>query len=321
MKGSPAHQVKNLYLKSGIDAIGTSKHAAKAAARENIAAGTGGNNSRSATWHQIGKQLGVHSYATQNAYRDVWRHVLQYSRENFGIRDAEKLTPESVSAYLQSKIDAGVKHATFMQYAAAAEKLETALNMYSQKYTRGKEYHFSNAIKPVRSIAHEKLERFTDNRAYLNPKKIIETIKNETYKIVAKLQYQTGLRIKETNMITKSQLLENNQLLVEGGKGGKIRTVQLSPDLYFRLQTAISSGRGKMSFNKDSYRRQLATATKLAGENPAGKSTHGLRWSYAQTKFQSLQRGRNLTYTAAEQQVSSELGHDRADTTQHYIGH
>jgi len=120
MKGSPAHQVKNLYLKSGIDQIGTSKHEAKAIARENIA--TGGN--RSQTWHEVGKQLGIHSYATQNAYRDTWRHVLQYSRENFQIRDIEKITGEHVSAYLESKIADGVKHATFAQYASARNRPE-----------------------------------------------------------------------------------------------------------------------------------------------------------------------------------------------------
>jgi len=192
MKGSPAHQVKLLYQKSGIDQIGHSKHEAKAAARENIAAG---NNSRSATWHNIGKEIGIHSYATQNAYRDVWRHTLQYARSNFQIRDIEKITGEHVAAYLQSKVENGVKHATFAQYAAAIEKLEVALNMYSSSHDRGKTYSFSETIKPIREQASKNLEHFNGHREYREPAKVINEIKKDTYKIVAKLQYEAGLQI------------------------------------------------------------------------------------------------------------------------------
>ncbi len=319
MRGSPVYQAHKIFSESGINKIGESKHEAKAIARENIATGSSGSQSRSATWHEIGKQLGVHSYATADNYRDVWRYTLQYARENFGIRDIEKLTPEAVSAYLESKIDAGVKHATFMLYAAAVEKLESALNMYAEKNKTDKTYNFSAAIRPMRLQAHEKLEKFEGSRAYWDPKKIIENMKENEYKIVARLQTEAGLRIKETNMISKLQLLPDNWLEVHG-KGGKIRTVQLPADLHRQLKNEINSSNNYIfSYNQNSYRTALRHAATTAGEVYTGKSTHGLRWNYARENFQKT-ASKTGSPTFAHAKTSSDMGHNRASTTEHYLG-
>ncbi len=315
MQGSPAHQILILYTKSGIDAIGKSKHEAKVAAR---AAAAIGGASVAVTWHRLGKELGVHSYATQNAYRDVWRNTFKFAKENFQIKDIEKLAGEHVVAYLQSKIDQGVAHATFMLYAAALEKLEVALNKYSRAYTRGKEYNFSAAINSVRVVAHSQLEHFAGYRDYSAPQKIIDSLKNPTHKLVARLQLDAGLRIKETDMISKNQLLPNYQFRVEGGKGGKIRIVSLPADLYRQLQAIISANNGIFRYNKDTYRTAIKTAAKITNQEYHG--THGLRWNYAQSKFVSYQHQQKETYEQAEKHVSNDLGHDRADMTQHYLG-
>jgi len=266
----------------------------------------------------MGKQLGIHSYATQNAYRDVWRHILQHTKEKFGIKDIEKLTGEHVAAYLQSKISENISHATFMQYASAAEKLETALNMYSEKFTRGKTYEFSNAIKPIRQLAHKTLQHFSGHREYLHPEKIVNNMKNPVYKTVAELQYRAGLRVKETNMIRSSQLLPDGKFRVEGGKGGKIRTIDLPHDLHQKLEKIVDESGGRFEFKENSYRQALKQACASAGEEYHG--THGLRWTYAQNQFQEYQL-QGETYEQAEQHISNDLGHNRSDITQHYLGH
>ncbi len=315
MKGSANYQAHMLFKKSGINQIGKSKHAAKAVARKSIAAG-----SRSATWHSIGKRIGVHSYATADVYRDTWRHILQHARKNFGIKDIEKLTGEHIAAYLQSKIEEGVAHATFAQYASAAEKLETALNMYSQNHDRGKVYDFSSAISSTRQKAHEKLEKFSGYRDYSDPKALIANLKNDTHKLAARLQYEAGLRVKETNVIKAEQLLPNDRLRVEGGKGGKVRTVELSPALYKELEEKIeASTGGTFKFDEDSYRRDLKAAAEATSQEYHG--SHGLRWNYAQEKFQEYQLVEGETYEEAEAHVSEDLGHNRPDITQHYLGY
>jgi len=314
MRGSPVFQVHEIFAKSGINQIGNSKHAAKAAARESIATG-----SRSANWHSIGKEIGIYSYATADVYRDVWRHALSYARENFQIRDIEKLTPAVIQSFLQSKIDQNISHATFLQYAAALEKLETALNMYSEKFDRHNKYDFSEAIQSARTVAHEKLTRFSGSRAYQNPEKIISNLQG-TSKLVARLQYQGGLRIKETQQIKADQLLGNNTIEIKG-KGGKIREVELPHDLYTELKEKIeTSPDHTFSYNQSSYRADLKTAATEAGETYEGKSTHGLRWNYAQEHYQEVAE-ETESPTKAMYDTSSALGHNRADITQHYLGH
>jgi len=311
LRGSPVYQVHEIFSKSGIDRIGHSKHAAKAAARESIAAG-----SRSATWHEIGKRIGIHSYATADAYRDVWRHALVYARESFGIRDIEKLTPAAIQSFLQSKISENISHATFMQYAAALEKLEVALNMYSEKFDRHNEYDFKDAIQSARTIAHETLARFDRSRAYKDPEKIISNLQG-TSKLVARLQYQGGLRIKETQI--KADQLQGNNTIEIAGKGGKIREVSLPTDLYTELKEKIeTSPDHTFSYNQNSYRTELKNAATEAGEEYDGKATHGLRWNYAQEHFQEAAEQTGST-TAALYDTSSALGHARADITLHYL--
>lgn len=312
MRGSPVYQVHRLFDET-INCIGQSKHQAKEAARQEIT-----RQNRANTWHAVGKKLGVYSYKTADAYRDVWRHAFSYARDNFGIRDITKLTPEAIQSFLQAKLDQGVKHSTFMQYAAALEKLEVALNIYSEKHSLNRTYDFSQAIKAVREIAHSSLERFSFNRAYDNPQKVIDNLTG-TARMVARLQYEAGLRVKETALIKESQLKDNNRLEIKG-KGGKIRTVELPRDLYNELKNRIENSPDRtFRHNQASYRRELEAAARAAGENPRGKGTHGLRWNFAQEHFQRvLEETGSPTYAMAS--TSEALGHDRADITAHYLG-
>jgi len=122
MRGSIVGQVQALYRLSGISQIGCSKHRAKELAR----------SSGAKTWHEIGKRLGIYSYSTADAYRDVWKQVLSFAKREFGVKDIEKLNAEIVHSFLHSKIEQSVSKRTFQQYAAAVEKLEVALNKYSE---------------------------------------------------------------------------------------------------------------------------------------------------------------------------------------------
>ncbi len=304
MNGSINWQVQKIY--SGIKQIGISKHQEKAVARAEGAK----------TWHQIGQKLGIFSFKTADAYRAVWRNAMEYAKSNFEIRDIEKLTAREIQGYLQSKIDQNVARSTLAQYSSALEKLAVALNLYSNVHDRGKTYDFQIAAYNIKGV--ENLHKFDENRAYSDPKAIVDQLQDEKYKLVAKLQYQVGLRIRETNMIRSSQLLADNKLRVEGGKGGLIRIVSLPADIYQELKAAVAAGTGRFEFDKRAYARELKKAANDSGQKWQG--THGLRWSYAQNRFASLQGKGGKSYTAAEYIVSHELGHQRPDITEHYLG-
>jgi len=305
MNGSINYQVQKIYSQSGINKIGISKHDEKAVARA-----TGAK-----TWHQIGQKLGIFSFKTADAYRAVWRNAMEYAKSNFEIRDIEKLTAREIQGYLQSKIDQNVARSTLAQYSSALEKLAVALNLYANSHDRGKTYDFQIAAYNIKGV--ENLHKFDENRAYSDPKAIVDQLQDDKYKLVAKLQYQVGLRIRETNIIRSSQLLADNKLRVEGGKGGLIRVVSLPADIYQKLKTAVDAA-GRFEFDKRAYARELKKAANDSGQKWQG--THGLRWSYAQNRFALLQRDGGKSYTAAEYIVSHELGHQRPDITEHYLG-
>ncbi len=313
MRGSVGHQVNEIFVKSGINRINESRHEAKIAAR---ASGVRG-------WHETGKALGIHSYKTASAYRAVWRQAMEHTKENFGMKDIEKLSPEHIKSFLQEKIDAGVSLATFRQYAAACEKLESALNMYAEKFSRGNEYNFSAAIHEARQNANG-LERFEGSRAYADPRSLIASIRNADFRLAATLQLESGARVREVALIKESQLhgLKKDEItgraagvITVKAKGGKEVALKVSQATYKVLADRISAGGGIFKVSYFEYRRALLRAAAATGQRYQG--THGLRWNFAQNRMNEVQRGGHV-YEEALVIVAREMGHERADITQHY---
>ncbi len=137
MRGNVSHQVHEVFKE--IIRFGQSKHEAKEQARVKGAK----------TWHEVGKQLYVYSYATADQYRDIAKEALEYAKEKYGIKNIEKLSSEHIRSYLETKIAQGVKYSTFQKYAAAIEKLETALNKKDREVPLPKETY--QALKSLLS--------------------------------------------------------------------------------------------------------------------------------------------------------------------------
>ena len=186
MRGSIYHQVDYLFQASGIMRIGESKHAAKELARD----------AGAKTWHEVGKQIGIHSYATADKYREVARCCLAFAKENFGVKNIETLEGLRVAAFLQAKIAQEASHATIQLYAAASEKLEAALSRYAGLNNTGREYNFSSDIAGTRAAALH-LAQFEGSRAYEAPAQIVAAIQPDRYQLIAACQYQGGARIDE----------------------------------------------------------------------------------------------------------------------------
>jgi len=302
MRGSVVYQVHTVFAE--IIRFGESKHAAKEQARA----------SGAKTWHDIGKNIAIYSYRTADQYRDVAKDVMHYAKENFGVKDIERLTSEHVQAYLESKIADGIKYSTFQNYAAAIEKLEVALNQYAKTHETGNTYKFD--LADIRKEAQEVLERSQVTRAYEDPKSLIENIQNDVFKTIATAQYEGGFRISELNHMSEKNFQENNTFLVISGKGGKDREVPLSQETYENLKALVDKSGGKFEFDINAYRNELKQAAERSDQPYTG--SHGLRWSFAQEKFSELmQQGK--TYEQSLQIVSNLLGHERPDITEHYL--
>jgi len=305
MRGNINWQVHQVFKE--IIAFGQSKHEAKELAREQGAK----------TWHEIGKSIYIYSYATADQYRDIAKEAFRYAKENYGVKDIEKLSSEHIKSYLESKIADGIKYSTFQKYAAALEKLEVALNKYAETHNTGKVYNFD--LSSVREQAREVLERTQPTRAYENPRALIENIRNNDYKIIAQAQYEGGFRVSELNHLSEKNFKEGNVFQVISGKGGKDREVPLSKETYEALKSLLGKADpsdGKYKFDMNDYRNALKEAAEKSGQEYTG--SHGLRWNFAQEKFAELQQ-QGKTYEQALQEVSHLLGHERADITEHYL--
>ena len=302
MRGSPVNQAQVVFHQSGIKAIGASKHKAVVHLRSQ------GITDK----HEIAQRTGIYSYNTANFYRGVWIDCLKETRENFGMRDVEQMKGEHIQAFLQGKVDKGVAKATLQNYAGACEKLGVALNMYAGKTESGRTYDFSGHIAEVRS-AGRNLEHKDQSRAYENPKELIANIKNPDFQLAATLQYVLGARVYEVAKITTGQLKENT--LTYQSKGGKMLHRELPSALAGKLQDRMNRS-GNFQVDKREYRNSLQKAADRTIQ--AYQGTHGLRWNYAQEKFMEYQR-EGATYEQALSMVSHDLGHNRADITEHYL--
>ena len=322
MRGSVSNQAMQVFFNSGINQIGESKHKAKIEARVGL-------NSKgvSATWHGVGKALGIHSYSTKETYTNVWANVLQFAKQEYGVKDIEKLDSKHIQAFLESKIKDDVSRSTFSTYAAALEKLSTALEKYSDKFERGNYYNFSDAIRTAREDAKE-LSRFDRSRAYNNPKEIVASIKGEQNKLVASMQHEGGLRIREASQIRASQLKgycthpvrgEVARISLEKGdtKGGKPREVCVSRSTYDQVAQAVKDGGGKFKLTSQTgYYTALKEAAQASGQPYNG--SHGLRWNFAQDSMQRYMDAGQAPEQAMAN-TAQDMGHERIDITGHYM--
>jgi hypothetical protein len=305
MRGSIIHQVQTLFHESGINRLGHSKHADKEAFRA--------STDEKVTWNDIGQNTGIYSYSTADDYREIWITAGKYAKAHFGLKHIETITGEHLQAFLMSKIEAKVAHSTFMTYAAALEKLAVALNMYADKQGLDTKYNFSNDIRVARKVAHKELERFDGVRSYDNPEELIEILESP-YKLIASIQHIGGARIDEVYGIMPSSLKADNRVTVKG-KGGKIRDLKIKPEDYIQLAAHLQK-EGNFKFNKALYLYHLKIASEKSKQKYNG--SHGLRWNFAQNRMQELQKSGKVREQGLVI-VSQEMGHERADITEHYL--
>ena len=100
------------------------------------------------------------------------------------------------------------------------------------------------------------------------------------------------------------------------GKGGKIRELHIGITTYEKISNVIET-EGKFCIDKNAYRAELRHACESIGERYSG--AHGLRWTYAQERMEILQAKYTMTYEQSLLEVSRQLGHERADITEHYL--
>lgn len=245
------------------------------------------------------------------------------------MKNIESLEGLHVRAFLEYKIEAGVAHSTFSQYAAACSKLEQALNLYAVKNDTSRTYDITRGLADVRREAHAELRRFNESRAYANPEKLIQVIDASSHRLAAVLQLEGGARISEAAFIRQDQLRGFTTEPVTGravgafhvrSKGGHQRNIYVAPRTYQALERHIAIY-GEFRIDKNDYRQELRQAANLSGQSYNG--SHGLRHNAAQRYYAEVQKvtADNAALTAEQALLATaiRLGHSRPSISKIYL--
>ncbi|KAA0259083.1 phage integrase family protein [Deferribacter autotrophicus] len=305
MKGSITKQVNYVWMK--LDGIGTSKRESR-----NVSGKTGAHNQKVSDK--------VHSYRYKDEVLRTARELAQFARENFGIKDMEKIRDDVVKAYVDYKIEDGLTYRTISTYIAHLSKVAIGLEKIAEE--KGKEYKaFSREfLKEVRQEAKQHaVKNIHQNRAYSNPEKIIANLSAPEHKLVAELQLNHGLRVIEASRFSPEQLKEDNKIEYVG-KGGKMMEKVLDSALYDKLKSNVEKAvnEGKVGFEVDyqEFLKDLKRACEIIGEEY--HASHGFRYNYAQNRLMEY-INEGYSPDEARQLVSEDLGHNRPEITKHYL--
>ncbi len=268
----------------------------------------------------------IASYKTAEAYRSVWENFFNYLKEHWNIKDAEQIERIHIQSYMDYKIEYYPSKQYLEKISSAFGKLEVALNTFSRTYKNSeKTYDFSVRKEMLKTaIDLKNVANNYHNRAYTNPEKIIEKLQEHNHQIAARIELEGGARLEGCALIKKDQLQgyridtitkQDMGVIVTKEKGGKAGEVLIYQNTYRELSNILSK-QNKFKINKQKYFQDIRQACQNTNENPEG--THGFRWCFAKRRLMEYVKA-GYSYEQALKMVSSEMKHNRASITEHYL--
>lgn len=269
----------------------------------------------------------VASYKTMETYLRVWNNFGLFLRDEFGIKDFQKTTPQHIENYMLQKIDTASSKQYLEKISSALGKLEHALTVFSIEINGcSVKYDFSIRQCVLDSLRDEGM--LTDgyhNRAYESPELIIEHLDSFEHKLGAKIQLTGNARFEGIGLIKKQQLkgkkndpISNKEryIIQTKEKGGKVGDISISKELYSELEGYLIKYK-VFKLDYQQYAKNIRQTCKTLGIKPEG--THGFRWCFAQRRIREYQSC-GYNYDQALQGVSWEMKHNRANISEHYLG-
>jgi len=261
------------------------------------------------------------------SYRNIWNNFFNYLKEHWSLKNCELIEGYHIEAYMLYKLEYYPSTQYIQKISAAIGKLEIALKYFTREiYGEQKYYDFSirqdilNEARDLKQVVNN-----YHNRAYVNPIKIIENLQDPKHKLAASIQLEGGSRIEGVALIKKEQMrgkLYDPITYKEKGdvftkeKGGKEGSVLISLETYDKVWEYILE-HGKFKIDRQKYYDDIKQACFRA--NNVSEGSHAFRWNYAKNRMLEYAR-KGYSYNDSLLGVSSEMKHNRADITQHYLG-
>jgi len=313
LRGSYTQQAWALMTRGGMLETGTSKGHEREAVKAELAA-----ENKAATSQEIATRTVLHSPDSAKQYVSTWSQCGEYAKENFGVKSLEKLTGEHVAEYLDFKHELGQSKDTLDSQAAHLGKLAAAL----EKWNGGNYDSIRQGVESMRPTIAEAPEKALADRAYSDPKGMVNALPAGDLALAGKVLYESGVRISEGTRIEAAQLrcigIDKHTGKEVGrfkyvGKGGKTGLAMTSVATYRELEKRIAAN-GQFEVKQDEFREALKIA---AGAEYEGRSVHGLRYSHAQERLHELQ-AHGMSRDQGKAVVSKEMNHERPEITELY---
>ncbi|MDR2104665.1 MAG: hypothetical protein LBP51_02810 [Deferribacteraceae bacterium] len=283
-------------------------------------------------------RAGVYSHNTADMYRIYWRECFNFCKENYRVKDIEKINSVMVMRYMRSKIEETKNLNTIAKIGSAITKMGVALdrlhgfdmnsrdrleelakvksgeelfNFHSEHTGMADRFRAAIDISKVTAVG---LSRPHQARAYKNYRNVAAHLESEKHKTACQLIKELGMRAHELSLIKEGQLRDDNVLRYIS-KGGQLNERRISKNLANKLRGYFKA-EGKFEVDKRAFRKDIKRACEATGEEYNG--IHGFRWSVAQEMMANcILEGHDYKESLAL--VSEFLTHHRVDITEHYL--
>lgn len=273
--------------------------------------------------------------STRRSYEKILKTFVEYAHREHGCQRLEDINKREFRAFMDRAIGQGLAAKTLHQYRSALSKrgslsghtasavaLSEAYGRKIRDLVRMGALRGPSRATPSAEVAQRAIEilRSWDARHFER------TDEPRAYHLAARLQLEAGCRsISATARVTRDSLGEGNQITLTG-KGGRLATVAISPELHRVLGLFLGARPGPLAGQR-AYQTAYARAVRVAGGRVTG--THGLRRLSAQEFYRHAYRtsvGSGMSPSQAASVATGDaverLGHSRhrADVAGCYLG-
>lgn len=249
----------------------------------------------------------LHSYSARDNFRSYTKQYFEHVKQEHGTLKGN-INNDTLTEYLKGRLDRGeIKESTANTYLSSLSNISIAQEHLGMKSTIDGREVAGNLADSGHNLGREYFDR-----SYERPDEIVNNMEhNSDYGLSATLQHELGLRAGDAIDSEKWRITDDNRLEITGSKGGiNYETAPMSDELRERVADAIESGYSV------SYSNYVETMRENSPDEWNG--THGLRYNYAQERYDELQ-DKGYTHREALEAISLEMGHSRPEITEHYL--
>jgi hypothetical protein len=253
----------------------------------------------------------AHSVKSVQNLRSVTVQYIDHVKNNFDGKVAGNINAESAKSFLEAKA-LTVNGGTLNTYVSGMNKLSDNLNKDNiGSLSRSDIRDIKNELKESHDLNSKHI-----NRAYENPESIKYEMENSPLSLSADLQHEAGMRVGDSLDSSKWTINQDNSIYVEKSKNGvNYTTKELSQETINKVENAINAN---YKGNYTEYKNDLKEAVERSGQVWEKHGSHGLRYGFAQERYEDL-KAEGSSNDEAKSQTSLEMGHSRISITDHYL--